>query len=76
MWSLGVVLHRMIVGCFPFNSDIKCRLDLFSKIVSHKLMIPDNVDPQDKNLLECMLEKEGAKRILLEQVVLALKNMI
>jgi len=61
-WSLGVVLHEMIVGKLPFNAPVQD--DLFDKICESPLQeLPARVPLDANNLLQGLLHKEPQRRL-------------
>ncbi|XP_072979186.1 serine/threonine-protein kinase GRIK1-like [Typha angustifolia] len=65
-WALGVTLHCMVLGQYPFLGDTLH--DTYDKIVKKPLLIPDDVTPQLKDLLEGLLCKDPQNRITLQAV--------
>ncbi|KAJ6817548.1 serine/threonine-protein kinase GRIK2-like [Iris pallida] len=65
-WAVGVTLYCMIVGQYPFLGDTL--QDTYDKIVNNPLDLPDDMNPQLKNLLERLLCKDPKHRISLQAV--------
>ncbi|KAG0475964.1 hypothetical protein HPP92_012805 [Vanilla planifolia] len=62
-WAVGVTLYFMIVGKYPFLGDTL--QETYDKIVNSPLFLPDNLNPQLRNLLERLLCKDPKHRISL-----------
>ncbi|MCI14493.1 serine/threonine-protein kinase GRIK1-like, partial [Trifolium medium] len=54
-WAVGVTLYCMILGEYPFLGDTL--QDTYDRIVNNPIEIPDDVNPQLKNLIEGLLCK-------------------
>eukprot|EP00262_Sarcandra_glabra_P019432 TRINITY_DN7319_c0_g1_i1.p1 TRINITY_DN7319_c0_g1~~TRINITY_DN7319_c0_g1_i1.p1 ORF type:complete len:415 (+),score=63.19 TRINITY_DN7319_c0_g1_i1:772-2016(+) len=65
-WALGCTLYCMVLGQYPFLGDTL--QDTYDKIVNNRLSIPDDINPQLKNLLEGLLCKDPKQRLTLEAV--------
>lgn len=65
-WAVGVTLYCLIFGQYPFLGDTL--QDTYDKIVNNALTLPDDLDPQLKNLLEGLLCKDPKHRITLPSV--------
>ncbi|KAL6204820.1 hypothetical protein ACLB2K_022087 [Fragaria x ananassa] len=65
-WAVGVTLYCMVLGQYPFLGDTL--QDTYDKIVNNPLVLPENMIPQLKNLLEGLLCKDPASRMTLEEV--------
>ncbi|XP_074294849.1 serine/threonine-protein kinase GRIK2-like [Silene latifolia] len=65
-WAVGITLHCMIMGSFPFIGETL--QDTYDKIVNDPLNLPDNINPQLRNLLEGLLCKDPKQRMTLEVV--------
>ncbi|KAJ6809643.1 serine/threonine-protein kinase GRIK1-like [Iris pallida] len=64
VWALGVTLYCMILGYCPFIGD--SLQDTYDKIVDTPLYIPEEVDPELKDLLQGLLSKDPSQRLTLE----------
>lgn len=62
-WALGVTLYCMVLGYCPFIGD--CLQDTYEKIVNSPLNLPEELDPQLKDLLRGLLCKDPKRRFLL-----------
>lgn len=65
-WAVGVTLYCMILGKYPFLGDTL--QDTYDKIVNNPIVLPDDMNPLLKNLLEGLLCKDPTKRLTLEGV--------
>lgn len=66
IWSLGIVLYKMVTGILPFYS--KEFQELSNKVCYDKLFIPNNVDSNCADLLIRMLKKDGNERIEINDI--------
>ncbi|KAJ9698154.1 hypothetical protein PVL29_007305 [Vitis rotundifolia] len=65
-WAVGVTLYCMVLGQYPFLGD--SLQDTYDKIVNNQLSLPDNINPQLRNLLEGLLCKDPNERMTLDAV--------
>lgn len=65
-WAVGVTLYCMVLGHYPFLGETL--QDTYDKIVNNPLVLPDDINPQLKNLLEALLHKDPKQRITLHAV--------
>ncbi|XP_021645227.2 serine/threonine-protein kinase GRIK2 isoform X2 [Hevea brasiliensis] len=65
-WAVGVTLYCMILGQYPFLGETL--QDTYDKIVSNPLVLPNEMNPQLKNLLEGLLCKDPKQRMTLDSV--------
>jgi len=66
IWALGVVLFTLVTGSQPFFGEtIK---DIFEKILTAPVIIPDLVSTHLQDLLSKMLTKDGTKRISIADI--------
>ncbi|KAJ3678381.1 hypothetical protein LUZ60_002184 [Juncus effusus] len=65
-WAVGVTLYCMVLGQYPFLGD--SLQDTYDRIVHNPLTIPDHINPQLKDLLQCLLCKDPNERITLQGV--------
>ncbi|KAK4840021.1 hypothetical protein QYF36_026696 [Acer negundo] len=63
-WAIGVTLYYMVVGCFPFLADNFP--ETYHQIVNSPLSLPEELDPELKDLLQCLLCKDPMQRIRLD----------
>uniref|UniRef100_A0A8D0E2K9 Tribbles pseudokinase 3 n=1 Tax=Salvator merianae TaxID=96440 RepID=A0A8D0E2K9_SALMN len=61
VWSLGVVLYTLLVGCYPFQDTTP--ISLFSKIRRGCFAVPDDLSPKARCLVRCLLRKDPAERL-------------
>ena len=64
-WSLGVIMHYLITGEFPFDGDTE--EDIFNKIKNEEIDFSspkyDSFSPECKDFLSKLLEKDSNKRM-------------
>jgi [calcium/calmodulin-dependent protein kinase] kinase len=65
-WAVGVTLYCMILGEYPFLGDTL--QDTYDRIVNNPIEIPDDINPQLKNLIEGLLCKDPEQRMTLAEV--------
>lgn len=65
-WALGITLYCMIVGQYPFLGDTL--QETYDKIVNNQLLLPNDINPQLRNLIERLLCKDPNHRITLHAV--------
>lgn len=68
IWAVGVTLYCMIFGQYPFLGDTL--QDTYDKIVNNTLLLPEDMNPLLKNLVEGLLCKDPMQRMTLEAVSL------
>ncbi|XP_034979701.1 tribbles homolog 3 [Zootoca vivipara] len=68
IWSLGVVLYTLLVGCYPFQ-DTK-PLSLFGKIRRGRFAIPEDLSPKARCLIRCLLRKDPSERLTAGEILL------
>lgn len=66
MWSLGIILYRMVVGSFPFKGNTE--KTLFLKVVKGDLRLPPELSPELSSLLTRMLNFDYRKRPTAEEL--------
>ncbi|GKV28831.1 hypothetical protein SLEP1_g37826 [Rubroshorea leprosula] len=62
-WAVGITLYCMIFGKYPFLGETL--QDTYDKIVNNPLRLPDDMNPELRNLLEGLLCKDPRQRITL-----------
>ncbi|XP_027345361.1 serine/threonine-protein kinase GRIK1-like isoform X1 [Abrus precatorius] len=65
-WAVGVTLYCMILGEYPFLGDTL--QDTYDKIVNNPLVLPNDMNPRLKNLIEGLLFKDPRVRLTLGDV--------
>ncbi|KAK4483405.1 hypothetical protein RD792_010591 [Penstemon davidsonii] len=63
-WAVGVTLYFMVLGKYPFLGETL--QDTYDKIVNNPLLLPEEMNPLLKNLLEGLLCKDPRQRMTLE----------
>lgn len=62
MWSLGVLLHALLFGCFPFRA--KSYPELYRKIAKGTFsVLEDSISTQARDLMVQLLECDPSRRI-------------
>lgn len=61
LWSLGVMLYRMLVGMFPF--DAQRTKDVFQKIKKECVEVPSWVSCEGREMLYGLLSKDPTRRL-------------
>lgn len=68
IWALGVLLYEILNGKSPFQAktlpEIKNRLKS-----QRKILFNENIDPDAKDLIEKLLERDGDRRIKLNEIL-------
>lgn len=65
-WAVGVTLYCMILGEYPFLGDTL--QDTYDRIVNDPIVLPKNLNPRLKNLIEGLLSKDPKRRMTLADV--------
>ncbi|KAI3450547.1 hypothetical protein Pfo_007212 [Paulownia fortunei] len=65
-WAVGVTLYCLVLGKYPFLGETL--QDTYDKIVNNPLLLPDEMNPLLKDLLEGLLCKDPRQRMTLENV--------
>lgn len=65
-WAVGITLYCMIMGKFPFIGETL--QETYDKIVNDPIDLPENINPQLRNLLEGLLCKDPDQRLTLNMV--------
>ncbi|XP_063003491.1 tribbles homolog 3 [Elgaria multicarinata webbii] len=68
IWSLGVALYTLLVGCYPFQ-DTK-PASLFGKIRRGRFAVPEDLSPKSRCLIRCLLRKDPAERLTASGILL------
>lgn len=66
IWSLGVMLYRILCGIFPF--DGRRTKEVFQRIKKEKLKVPYWLSNEARELLIGILEKKPERRLSIESV--------
>lgn len=66
IWSLGVMLYRMLCGIFPF--DGRRTKEVFHRIKKEKVKMPYWLSEEARELLSGLLEKRPERRLSIEDV--------
>ncbi|KAE8734791.1 Serine/threonine-protein kinase GRIK2 [Hibiscus syriacus] len=65
-WALGVTLYCLVLGHYPFLGETL--QDTYDKIVNNPLILPNDINPALRNLLEDLLCKDPKHRTTLNDV--------
>ncbi|KAE9593206.1 hypothetical protein Lal_00029289 [Lupinus albus] len=65
-WAVGITLYCMILGEYPFLGDTL--QDTYDRIVNNPIVLPNDMNPQLKNLIEGLLSKDPRLRMTLNDV--------
>ncbi|KAK9027444.1 hypothetical protein V6N11_067280 [Hibiscus sabdariffa] len=65
-WAVGVTLYYMVLGKYPFLGETL--QDTYEKIVNNPLVLPNEMNPELRNLLQGLLCKDPKKRMSLKDV--------
>uniref|UniRef100_A0A803PWP2 non-specific serine/threonine protein kinase n=2 Tax=Cannabis sativa TaxID=3483 RepID=A0A803PWP2_CANSA len=65
-WAVGITLYCMILGQYPFLGETL--QDTYEKIVNNPIILPDDMNPELKNLIEGILCKDPLQRLSLEAI--------
>ncbi|WCJ41037.1 geminivirus rep interacting kinase 1 [Euphorbia peplus] len=65
-WAVGVTLYCMILGHYPFLGETL--QDTYDQIVNNPLVLPNEMNPQLRSLLEGLLCKDPKQRMTLDAV--------
>ncbi|OIV99336.1 hypothetical protein TanjilG_17146 [Lupinus angustifolius] len=65
-WAVGITLYCMILGEYPFLGDTL--QDTYDRIVNNPIVLPNDMNPQLKNLIEGLLFKDPRLRMTLSDV--------
>ncbi len=67
MWSLGVMLYRMLCGCFPF--DASRTKEVFKLVRNEHPIMPAVLTPEARSLLGKLLAKEPDSRLTIREAM-------
>lgn len=68
IWSLGVILYKMICGFLPFQTHTRNIKKLYKLILNANYIFPDYISKESKDLIKSMLTVDIKKRINLSQI--------
>mmetsp|Transcript_3396 Transcript_3396/g.5951 ORF Transcript_3396/g.5951 Transcript_3396/m.5951 type:complete len:516 (-) Transcript_3396:52-1599(-) len=68
LWSLGILMYRLVCGYTPFYSPQQTRYELFHKIQDDDVKFPGRVSPAFRELITGLLKKDEDQRMTLEEV--------
>jgi len=60
VWAMGVVLHLLVTGDYPFKG--RTERELYLKIAKGAFSLPDLIHPEARRLIQRMLTIEPVKR--------------
>ena len=66
LWSCGVVLYAMLVGCLPYE-DAKTS-ELYRKILDAKYQMPEFLSDEAKDMIKKIFQTNPNKRITVEEI--------
>jgi calcium/calmodulin-dependent protein kinase kinase 2 len=66
IWSMGVTLYCLKYGKLPFNGDNQ--VAMYAAIRNHPFTIPEDEDPDFRDLITRILDKDNVTRITLPQI--------
>lgn len=73
IWALGIILHMMATGKHPFDTSDEDRVDVVENVLKKPLDInflkSRDLDPECRDLIIRMLEKERKNRLTFEEVM-------
>ncbi|XP_060627844.2 tribbles homolog 3 [Anolis sagrei] len=68
VWSLGVALYTLLVGCYPFQGTKPA--SLFGKIRRGHFAVPEDLSPKARCLIRCLLRKNPSERLTTKEILL------
>jgi serine/threonine-protein kinase 11 len=66
VWAVGIVLYIMTVGKYPFSGSNV--YTLYESISKGEYALPENQDPQLKDLLQGILQVDPRRRLSIQQI--------
>ncbi|CAD8187458.1 unnamed protein product [Paramecium octaurelia] len=67
IWSLGILLYRMLFGEYPFKGQND--KELYRAIQQNKLKLPNDMNQDIAQLIKGCLEKNASQRFTIEQIL-------
>ncbi|CAK93859.1 unnamed protein product (macronuclear) [Paramecium tetraurelia] len=67
IWSLGILLYRMLLGEYPFKGHND--KELYKAIQQNKVKMPNDMNQNITNLIKGCLEKNVNQRFTIEQIL-------
>lgn len=66
LWSSGIIVYAMLCGYLPFEDSNTT--ELYKKIISSPLKLPEYLSERSKSLMNGMLEKDPEKRFTISDI--------
>lgn len=69
-WSLGINLYMIMYGMLPFGNTETDPVQIYQKIINHRVVFPNSVDPLSKprDFISNLLNKDPIKRGTIEKL--------